>query len=611
MTGAILTRHGCWRAVALAMLGAALSGDTVQGQYKALQPITVAEKRALLIGNADYEHSGELVNTISDVRELERALREVEFDSVRRLENLSIIEMARALDEFARSLGPGDLAFFYFSGHGLEVEGENYLLPVDFQRNAASDIPYTTLAANRVRSRLEGTGAEVRVLVLDACRNNPFGEGRSDAGGLAKPKVQAKGTLIAYSAAPGQLASDNPGGNLGLYMTYLVPEFRKPRVELQKAFETAQGLVEKASSGKQFPWIEDAIIGEVYLRGGSEVVVPPGPTKNCEGYWEDVRGSEDAGEYEWYLEQCPEGAHSGLAQRRLARLRASRPPAAGESDPRPVARVGSGGREGPEAEGGEWENSMGMEFVWVPAGEFVMGSESEHAYDDERPLTRVRISAGYWLGKHEVTQGEWAAVMGSNPSHFDECGRECPVESVSWEDAQEFVRELNTRERGRGYVYRLPSEAEWEYAARAGTRGDTYAGDLRILGDRNAPVLDGIAWYGGNSGVSYGGGYDCSDWEGKQYSSSRCGPQRVGQKAANGLGLHDMLGNVYEWVQDWYGEYPGGTVRDPTGPSGGSYRVARGCGWYGDAVICRSAARINPGPGNRNSGIGFRLLRTQ
>ena len=265
------------------------------------------------------------------------------------------------------------------------------------------------------------------------------------------------------------------------------------------------------------------------------------------------------------------------------------------------------GTGGPRAgERGEFD---GMEFVWIPAGEFEMGSASEHAYDGEGPLTRVRISEGYWLGKHEVTQGEWAAVMGSNPSYFDECGGECPVENVSWLEVQEYISKLNGR--GDGWSYRLPTEAEWEYAARAGTRGDTYAGDLRLLGKNNAPVLDGIAWYGGNSGVSYGGGLDCSAWEEKQYSSRRCGPQRVGQKGANAWGLHDMLGNVWEWVQDWYGEYPGGAVRDPTGPSGGSDRVDRGGGWSDDAVYCRSATRISYGPGNRSYDIGFRLLRTQ
>ena len=250
-----------------------------------------------------------------------------------------------------------------------------------------------------------------------------------------------------------------------------------------------------------------------------------------------------------------------------------------------------------------------MEFVRVPAGEFLMGSTSEEASAREQPLTRVRISRGFYLGKYEVTQAEWQAVMGSNPSVFDECGPDCPVEGVSWEDAQEFIGKLNATvgvER-----YRLPTEAEWEYAARAGTKTDTPAGDLDIVGRNNVPLLDGIAWYGGNSGVSYAEGYDCSDWGEKQYASSRCGTHPVGQKAPNAWGLYDMLGNVWEWVGDWYGAYPGGAVTDPRGPGSGEGRVYRGGGWIGTARVCRAPDRSASLPGDRYDGLGFRLLRTE
>ena len=218
-----------------------------------------------------------------------------------------------------------------------------------------------------------------------------------------------------------------------------------------------------------------------------------------------------------------------------------------------------------------------MEFVQIPAGEFLMGSESEEALSQmEQPLTRVRISQGFWLGKYEVTQGQWQEVMGSNPSFFDECGPDCPVEGVSWEDVQEFIRKLNAavgEER-----YRLPTEAEWEYAARAGTSGDRYGN------------LDAIAWYDGNSG-------------------DRTHP--VGRKAPNAWGLHDMLGNVFEWVEDWYGDYPGGSVTDPRGPASGSERVARGGGWLNFARNCRASSRDYNSPGYRDFYLGFRLLRTE
>ena len=218
----------------------------------------------------------------------------------------------------------------------------------------------------------------------------------------------------------------------------------------------------------------------------------------------------------------------------------------------------------------------GIEFVWVSAGEFLMGSTSKGAHNDEQPITRVRISQGFFLGKYEVTQGQWQAVMGSNPSYVKQCGPDCPVGRVSWEDVQEFIRRLNAavgEER-----YRLPTEAEWEYAARAGTSGDRYGN------------LDAIAWYTGNSGDH---------------------THPVGQKAPNAWGLYDMLGNVREWVGDWYGPYPGGRVTDPTGPSSGSLRVLRGGSWYGSARRCRASNRGFISPGDRSDDLGFRLLRTE
>ena len=250
-----------------------------------------------------------------------------------------------------------------------------------------------------------------------------------------------------------------------------------------------------------------------------------------------------------------------------------------------VARDDGAKDSGRELSAGESRVFDGIEFVWVPQGEFRMGSTSRHAHSDEKPVSRVRISRGFWLGKYEVTQAPWQAVMGNNPSRFKNCGGNCPVERVSWDDVQEFIRNLDRRSGGRRY--RLPTEAEWEYAARAGTEADTYAGDItRPLG--NDPVLNRIAWYDENSGY-------------------RTHP--VGRKAPNAWGLHDMLGNVWEWVGDWKGDYPGGTVTDPSGPRSGSHRVHRGGSWNYIARVCRSAYRIRFPPGFRLHDLGFRLLR--
>ena len=241
-----------------------------------------------------------------------------------------------------------------------------------------------------------------------------------------------------------------------------------------------------------------------------------------------------------------------------------------------VLPPGGGESEETDINPGDTRVFDGIEFAWSPAGQFQMGSTSAEADSYEQPLTQVRISRGFWMGKYEVTQAQWEAVMGSNPSHFTNCGGDCPVEGVSWEDVQEFIGKLNARSGGR--PYRLPTEAEWEYAARAGTTEDRY-GDL-----------DEIAWYRINSGRT---------------------THPVGEKAANAWGLHDMLGNVWEWVQDWYGSYPGGSVTDPTGPGSGSGRVLRGGSWYINARYCRSASRNRISPGYRDNFLGFRLLRTE
>lgn len=231
--------------------------------------------------------------------------------------------------------------------------------------------------------------------------------------------------------------------------------------------------------------------------------------------------------------------------------------------------------------GQEWSNNLGMEFVSIPAGTFMMGSPGSEA---NRKLNerqhRVSLTKGFWLGKYEVTQGEWREVMGSNPSEFSNCGSNCPVEKVSCSEVQEFIRWLNQRDSLN--LYRLPTEAEWEYAARAGsTTAYCFGNDAGRFGE--------YGWYRGNSG-------------------SRTHP--VGQKKPNNWGLYDMHGNVWEWVEDWLGVYPGGSVTDPKGPSSGWIRLSRGGGWGNYAWYCRSAYRLLNDPGLRGRAFGFRLLRT-
>jgi formylglycine-generating enzyme required for sulfatase activity len=233
-------------------------------------------------------------------------------------------------------------------------------------------------------------------------------------------------------------------------------------------------------------------------------------------------------------------------------------------------------------------NSVGMKLVLIPKGTFMMGSPiEEEGADDDEEQHQVTISKDYYLGVTEVTQGQYEKVMGTNPSHFQKRvirksdSSMYPVESVSWKDAVEFCKKLSElpEEKKAGRVYRLPTEAEWEYACRAGSKtAYSFGADSRSLGD--------YAWFGGNSGQQ---------------------THPVGEKKANAWGLYDMHGNVWEWCSDWYGVYPKGSVSDPSGPSEGSGRVLRGGSWYLGAADCRSAFRIRRGPSLRLNDGGFRV----
>ncbi len=219
------------------------------------------------------------------------------------------------------------------------------------------------------------------------------------------------------------------------------------------------------------------------------------------------------------------------------------------------------------------ENSLGLKFVLIPPGRFMMGDK------DKGPVHEVELTRGFWLGETPVTQGQWEAVKGSNPSRFQ--GPDRPVECVSWDDAKEFIQRLNGKERTTRH--RLPAEAEWEYACRSG------GGGMYCFGNGES-ILGDYAWYDDNSGDE---------------------THPVGRKKPNAWGLYDMHGNVLEWCEDWYGDYLPGFIRDPEGPSSGSQRVLRGGSWSYVAKVCRSANRSRRDPGYRYSNRGFRLARSR
>lgn len=226
-------------------------------------------------------------------------------------------------------------------------------------------------------------------------------------------------------------------------------------------------------------------------------------------------------------------------------------------------------------------NSIGMEFVSIPSGFFKMGGDKvrEQAEDHENPIHRVDIRKGFFMGRFSVTQEQWARVMESNPSEF--AGGQRPVECVSWHDAQVFIESLNASENTR--TYRLPTEAEWEYAARANSTTAYSFGN-------ETSSLSAHAWFKKNAGDM---------------------TQPVGQLEPNEWGLYDMHGNVHEWCQDWFDRnyYTQGPKTDPTGPSTGLARALRGGDWSSLDWYCRCASRSLSSPDRRSSRVGFRLVR--
>lgn len=232
-------------------------------------------------------------------------------------------------------------------------------------------------------------------------------------------------------------------------------------------------------------------------------------------------------------------------------------------------------------------NSVGMAFVYVAPGSFLRGSPSDElGRENDENQQMVTLANGYYMQTTEVTQGQWKAVMGGLPLHIITCNDECPVERISWNDAQTFIHKLNELEGSDNY--RLPTEAEWEYAARAGSKTAFANGEISVLDCGNDSILSEIGWYCGNS---------------KSYPH-----HPVAQKNPNAWGLYDMHGSVWEWCIDWYDAYPLESDTDPSGASGGTERVLRGGGLADNASSCRAANRYSLRPDINFDYIGFRLV---
>ena len=523
---------------------------------------------ALVIGHIDMERKPWL--SLHKTVEMAEVLEDLGFAVTVQLD-ATRAQMEAAVEAFHAQLRGGGVGVFYFSGRGVQLEGQNYLIPAESGISSESDVRHRAVPASWVVGKIQESGNELNMVILDACwpwneesiyssYSSRRVEWRPPVAGLA-PMQASDRLLIAYPTAPGEVVSES------LYVRHLLAQMQVPGQTAEEMFRAVRTAVSEDSDGQQTPWESSSLAGtNFYFAGG-----PPSDEElrreRLAVLYQDAQKMGTTAAYAAVVAAAPDSPYAQLGWAAIARLRSPEP-----SPP--------------------WElrNGLGMEFVLIEPGTFEMGSPAtELERDGDETLHHVTISQPLYLGKYEVTQGQWQAVMGEIPSaSFYFCRRksscpENPANGISWNDAQEFIRELNRREGVT--VYRLPTEAEWEYAARAGTQ------TVYHFGDDEAQVREAYA--------------SCDE----NYSYSSLKPS-VGERLPNAWGLHDMHGSVWEWVQDWYGDYPRGAVIDPRGPNTGVKRVVRGGSRSSAPRSCRAANRRSDTQGNRYMNLGFRLART-
>ena len=592
-------------------------------------PAAQAEKRiALVVGNGSYSERP-LRNPVNDANLMQATLKDLGFE-VQVLQNADRRGMLAGLRDFESRARDADVALFFYAGHGAQVAGNNYLIPVGGNIQSDADVPDEAVEAGSVLRRLEDARSKVALVILDACRDNPYaGSGRSSARGLVRMSVPT-GTIVAYATASGSTADDGNTGNNGIYTGQLARQLKVPNLDIKDVFDRTAQEVERITKGKQRPREDIGLRGRFVLNARQSV--QPGqpiriaslqpeavvttvlPAQGNGLSLEDLE-KEEAAQQQWAQWQVrmkadyeKTAAFAGSADRQVkawdrflaawaqdnplsteddtlrSRARADKDKAQGLAAARvPAVRLPANG-------GVEPVNNCSYcpDMVVIPAGRFTMGSNDGES--NEKPPHPVTVRS-FEMGKTEVTQGQWKAVMGSNPSRFNTCGDDCPVERVSWNMAQDYIRKLNAKS---GRQYRLPSETEWEYAARARSTGDYWWGDKAS-----------------HEYANYGEDECCGGLAQGRDQWVNTAP--VGQFPANPFGLFDMHGNVWEWVEDvWHNNYAGAPTDGSAWLSGGDQarRVLRGGSWNDYPGDLRSAYRNQDSAVGSNNNTGFRLART-
>jgi formylglycine-generating enzyme required for sulfatase activity len=508
------------------------------------QNTSAPQKFALVIGNGNYVNTTKLNNPVNDANDMAVALQGLGF-TVDKVLDASLDQMESSIMRLKNRLSVSNTAygFFFYAGHGVQSGGENYLIPVGANIPSENSLRDRAVSIQWALAELNEAGNALNVIVLDACRDNPFSWKRSGSRGLSVVANQPADSIIVYATSAGSTAEDGTGRN-GLFTSHLLNNLKTQGLAVDEVLKRTGADVARASNRAQIPAIYSQFFETAYL------------------------GAKPA----------PTSAPASVVQPTPT------PAPAVQITPAPVVQTTSTTMPQPAT----------ANMVRINGGTFTMGSPSNepNRMIGEGPQHQVTVSS-FYMGKYEVTQKEYQEVMGTNPSRFK--GDNLPVEQVSWYDAVEYcnkrsqkegltpaytINETNVTWNRNANGYRLPTEAEWEYACRAGT----------------------TTAYNTGANMSYNAGW-C-------YENSDRKTHPVGQKSANAWGLYDMHGNVYEWCWDWYGSYSSGSQTDPAGAVTGSYRVRRGGNWSILGHALRSAQRGVGSPSNRYEDSGFRVVRS-
>jgi formylglycine-generating enzyme required for sulfatase activity len=536
-------------------------------------------KYALVIGNGAYASMPALKNPANDAADMKAVLESLGFQ-VELLLNANLRQMEDGALRLAARLKRSSDAwgFFFYAGHGVQSRGENYLIPTDSDIRSENLLRERAVALRFLLDEMENAGNALNIVALDACRDNPFGWSRGASRGLTVVDRQPAGTVIVYAASADSAAEDGEGRN-GLFTGHLVKNLKIPGLELGNMLRRTGADVRRASEGRQVPAIYIQFFDTAYLNGGPPPdmnVLPPAASAP-----EEPPPSP------------PPAPQAPAAAAREASAPRPRPaPRHAEVYLPPAARYPD--RPAPAG------------FVRIPGGTFTMGSPGTEKGRMLNEIPHTVTLSAFYMGKHEVTQREYQALMGKNPSRVK--NPDFPVENVSWLEAVKYCNARSLKEGlspayliGESGVswdretdgYRLPTEAEWEFACRAGTTGAFSTGDTitTAQANYNADFLPA-----GNPALNYL----------KQ-------PKAAGSYPPNAFGLYDMHGNVWEWCWDRNGSYGDQEQFDPTGPLGShgraDFRIKRGGSCVWPAREARSAFRGSGREGVVEEDNGFRLVR--